>query len=63
MGGGWREQIGNTSEHGGMITVVEGSLATLIPHEPVISGAELVARVNAMAGIVVAVETQQVSAY
>ena len=42
-----------------MLTVVEGSLATLIPHEPVISGAELVARVNAMAGIVVAVETQQ----
>ena len=59
LGGGWREQIGAATAGEGRLTVVQGSLATLIPHEPVISGVELVARVNAMAGRVVAVETQQ----
>ena len=59
LGGGWREQIGAASAGKDRLTVVQGSLALLIPHEPVISGSELVARVNAMAGIVVAEETQQ----
>jgi len=63
--GGWREQSAS-NRHGRAgrrtLSVVEGSLPMLIPHEPVISGTELVARVNAMQGAVAAGESAQLQA-
>ena len=62
IGAGWRDQADALNNDDATVTVVEGSLATLIPHEPVISGAELVLRVKAMAGTVQAEETEQLAA-
>ena len=53
VGCGWRAQLGAVAASASVtadapIAVIQGSLALLIPHEPVISGATLCARVDAM---------------
>lgn len=52
LGGGWREQCSASRDPRSRecVAVVQGCLAQLIPHEPVISGKELIVRIRAMQG-------------